>query len=378
MHALYQRLKELDWDTFQRLCFQLLHARHPGLQIKHVEGCGGDRGLDVFAGQLKNHPTIWQCKHFVNGLGPKQRPQVRTSLKTAVTYFNPENWILVLPIDLSQKGHEWFQKIQSAYSGKIRLGLFQASDIVSELIHRRNIREAFFPGAVIDYLTTKAALQRFGANQSEVDQSPADNDLDNLIARLEHADARFSYQITYGPNVGASIANARLDHPLHVASFADENKRIDLFARDLQALQLDPPAVKLTVAPAGDIKIKEFVRTGKSQKLSPDEILNVRSTFDFLLNDSKENLWSVALTPGHTLTKRRVPLRVTFKRNSDVVEYEYVQFRVIRVGDEEAEIESVSSLPFTVSFCLPRGSDTPASETGNVAIQCEFVNADVL
>jgi hypothetical protein len=115
MHALYQRLRELDWDTFQRLGQQLLAARHPTFEIKHVHGAGGDKGLDSFNGTLAGGPNIWQCKHFPNGLKAKQRPQVVKSLDDAVTNFHPQNWILVISIDLDTPGHEWFQGLQKDY-----------------------------------------------------------------------------------------------------------------------------------------------------------------------------------------------------------------------------------------------------------------------
>ena len=145
MHALFQRLRELDWDTFQRLAQQLLVARHPTLGIKHVEGAGGDKGLDLFNGTLAGGPNIWQCKHFPNGLKAKQRPQVVKSLDEALSNFHPQNWILVISIDLDTPAHEWFQGVQKNYASKTRVGLFQASDIVRELIYRRNIRDRFFP-----------------------------------------------------------------------------------------------------------------------------------------------------------------------------------------------------------------------------------------
>lgn len=40
MH-IYQRLKELDPKTFEQFCVQLLKERHPGLDIKHVDGSAG-------------------------------------------------------------------------------------------------------------------------------------------------------------------------------------------------------------------------------------------------------------------------------------------------------------------------------------------------
>ena len=84
MDSLYQRLKEMDSDTFQRFCFQLLKERHPEQDIRHVEGASGDRGLDVFAGELYGKPAIWQCKAFPNGVGKSQKQQVRDSLRTVL------------------------------------------------------------------------------------------------------------------------------------------------------------------------------------------------------------------------------------------------------------------------------------------------------
>jgi hypothetical protein len=128
MHPLYQRLRELDWDTFEKLAFQLLSAKHPGVNIRHVDGAGGDRGLDLFEGHLNSRPTVWQCKHFPNGLGPRQRPQVTESLRTAVRHFRPSQWILVVSIDLDRKTHQWFQKLQRSYAQKTAIGLFQGQN----------------------------------------------------------------------------------------------------------------------------------------------------------------------------------------------------------------------------------------------------------
>src|ERR1035441_1429706 len=52
MRSLYQRLKELDPVTFERLCYHLLKEQYPTTDIRHVEGGGGDEGLDLFTGDL--------------------------------------------------------------------------------------------------------------------------------------------------------------------------------------------------------------------------------------------------------------------------------------------------------------------------------------
>lgn len=373
MHALYQRLRELDWDTFQRLAYQLLSARHPGLEVRHVEGAGGDEGLDVFEGVLNEEPTVWQCKHFPNGLGPRQRPQVTESLRTVLDHFRPAQWVLVVGIDLDTKGHRWFQKLQCSYASKTAVGLFQASDIVRELIHRRNIRDAFFPGAVFDTITVARAISDIGVLPADRLQQLSNAPMDELIARLEEADARFHYQIVYGPNVGQSIAETPPEHPLLVASVLDGDKRVDVFARDIEAIKLDPPRVKFSVRGAGVEKFQEFIKTGKRQELNADEISTPTSTFDFLLPEKQISGWKVTLMPSESLAKRVVPLRVTFSNGVERVSYECIRFRVASAGSEQIEIESVSPLPFALAFELPTSPD----REGLFRIQAQFQGADV-
>jgi hypothetical protein len=162
------------------------------LEIRHVEGAGGDAGLDLFVGKLNDRPAIWQCKHFPNGLGVKQRPQVKKSLRTALENFKPIQWVLVVSVDLDTKGHQWFQKLKQSYASKTGVGLFQASDIVRELTYRRNLREVFFPGAVFDSLTVNRFLRGQNAPTSAEPDRLTDEGLDSQIARLEQQDARFN------------------------------------------------------------------------------------------------------------------------------------------------------------------------------------------
>jgi hypothetical protein len=59
VHPIYQRLKELDPNTFEKLCFHLVKARFPGEEIRHVDGSAGDAGLDLCWGeQLKWNSVV--------------------------------------------------------------------------------------------------------------------------------------------------------------------------------------------------------------------------------------------------------------------------------------------------------------------------------
>jgi hypothetical protein len=129
MDSLYQRLKEMDQDTFQRFCAQLLKERHPGQEIRHIEGASGDEGLDMFAGKLSSEPVIWQCKAFRNGVGDSQKEQIRKSLRTALKHFSPSWWILCLSVDMDAKSSRWFERLKKSYESKVKIGEMFASDI---------------------------------------------------------------------------------------------------------------------------------------------------------------------------------------------------------------------------------------------------------
>jgi hypothetical protein len=69
MRSLYQRLKELDPVTFERLCYHLLKEQYPTTDIRHVEGGGGDEGLDLFTGDLDVGRSCGSAKHSPTGSG---------------------------------------------------------------------------------------------------------------------------------------------------------------------------------------------------------------------------------------------------------------------------------------------------------------------
>ena len=110
MNALFQRLKELAPATFEELCFQIWSERLPTAGLRHVEGTGGDKGTDLFAGTLAGRPAIWQCKFFKDGIKDAQKKQVKKSLRSALKNFRPALWTLCVPVKLTINAHHWFQE----------------------------------------------------------------------------------------------------------------------------------------------------------------------------------------------------------------------------------------------------------------------------
>src|SRR5438552_590615 len=120
MNSLYQQLREMDPDQFQRLCAQVLKHKYPGKEIKHVEGAGGDEGIDIFIGTLSGKPHIWQCKAFRNGVGKSQKEQIRKSLRSALQH-RPSCWTLCLNVDLDTKTTGWFERLKKSCANKVTI-----------------------------------------------------------------------------------------------------------------------------------------------------------------------------------------------------------------------------------------------------------------
>ena len=137
-----------------------------------------------------------------------------------------------------------------------------------------------------------------------------------------------------------------------MASVTGNNKTVNVFARDLQAVELDPPKVTFSVTPSGLRKISEHLRTGRPQQLDSEEVFQAKSTFDFLLPKGGITGWKLHLLPQQGISSRSLALRLTFAKNDEIIQYEYVQFRVARGGTEEIEIESTSPLPLVLSLIL--------------------------
>jgi hypothetical protein len=348
MNALYQRLKELDSKSFEQLCFQLLRERHPTANIRPVEGASGDRSVDVFQGDLETGPAIWQSKSFPSGIKESQKSQIRESLKEAVKNWAPRRWILCISVDMDIRAHGWFLKLTRSYTAKTTLGLMQAGDIVNELVHRKSIRDAFFPGAIIEVSELRALVTRT-ADLSDMEQAAlAQENAEQVIERLKRRDARFNYEVSIspdrppqpGPSSGATFC-------LSVGS-----TRINAFPRDKEALQLDPPKMEVTLKGPGVTKFLDFQRTGRSQTFALGEVARLATNLPFFDSYGFEHGGTLTVGRSDSLRTKIVPVRLVFGAGLDQVIYEYVPFRCERVGTDEVEIVSEGGRPFTLRLIV--------------------------
>ena len=366
MRVLYQRLKELDSDTFEKFCLHLLRKRHPGADIEHVDGSGGDDGVDLFLGQLDCGPVVWQCKSFPSGVGKSQKAKIKSSLNRAVQKVSPKRWVLCLSVDMDIKTHRWFQHLAQSNVGRVDVGLMQASHIVHELIHRRTIREIFFPDAIIDTIQLREVLAKTGELTLDELGALTTENVHTYIDRLRERDARFDYRITFqGDRTPEQIDIA--ENRGSLVSIFDGSKTIDVLPRDVTALRVDPPRGKLAFSKDGAKKFDEFRRTGRSQEFGAEDVLRFSADLPFMpQGDSGIEFLSVRSNPS-----AKLPLRVSFGLGDSAVVYDLIDFRVTRAGTEEAELNSEGDLPFSLKLVVRPGGQ------GSIDLKEECRGADV-
>jgi len=366
MDSLYQRLRELDPHTFQTLCFHILKERYPSLELKHVDGAAGDEGLDVFAGELAGRPSIWQCKSFTR-ISESQKNQIRASLKTALNHFSPEHWILCLPIDLDAKTHRWFEKWKKSHAKQVKIGLFPASEIAHELLHRRTIRNHFFPNLGLDSVELKRIVSGSGELTSEELEKLTEDNLEDFVERLKERDARFNYQIVFDGDLGPP---ARRDKfvPGLVMSIGSGTKTINVFVRDHEALRSNPVTLELNLKGTGLEKHETLLKTGIPQEFSFEEFEPITSTTPLLTpvllgHGPKSRL---TIGPSPELTQRRRIVRLRFYRSGHKkIEYPLMDLSPVRIGTDEAEFRcSGENLPFEMSVVMPPPHKIGKGRTG--------------
>lgn len=371
MDALHQRLKELDPDTFHKLCFQLLKERYPGSNLRQVEGSSGDDGLDIFAGELSGEPVIWQCKSFSNGVGESQKGQIRESLNTALRNFTPKKWILCLSVNLDAKASRWWEGFKKSHSDEVTIGEMFASDIVHDLLHWRTIRNYFFPNVGLDPVDLKRLLTRTGELSDEQLEGITDATLEDYIERFKERDARFNYELVFSGDLGPELAQTK-PRPGLMMSMQDGAKTLNVLARDVEALQQNPPTMNLAFSGSGVEKLRALMKTGMSQTFHDTEFEHLGSNTPIFALPAVTGK-TLIVGPTKAFLDRRVKTRITFVKGEEVVEYSFIEFAPVRSGTEEIEMKTVSeTLPFEMWLTL-----LPKQKSGRLEYDPKFIGSEI-
>lgn len=365
MRALHDSLRSLDHRQFELLTLDLLKARYPGLDIKHIKGDAGDQGVDIFLGQLDAKPTIWQCKTFANGIKEPQKNQIRSSLNQAVAHHAPQRWILCLNTDLDVKSTSWFQKLTRSKAHLTTIELLDASALVHQLLYQHTIREAYFPATILNTSLIRAELAGTGAFTTDDLARLTEQNAQDYLARLQAYDARFTYQVTFGRD-----KTALQQQPDAILTLTRGSTTLSVFPRDHEALRFSPPTFKLTLTKAGFDKLDESERTGSPYTLqAPTDIISLSTDFDFLRPTNQ--VQGLELSLGPRTAPHRLPLRVTFGTRNPVT-YQYIEFKCVRAGTEETLFESATPLPFGLSILLTKNGKS------NITFRSQTKGHDVL
>ncbi len=174
--SLEDQLKLLNPRLFEELCAQLVKQDFP--EAWHVEGAGGDEGIDVFAGEIDKAARmqrgsafrVWQVKFFRDGVKHKQREKAERSLKRVVQMHQPQFWTLCVPVNLDEKGHEWFQSLRTQYPD-ITLDYWQADEVVRRVRQDESLIGSYFlrPQPTISKDALKPILGRLDDFESVLD-----------------------------------------------------------------------------------------------------------------------------------------------------------------------------------------------------------------
>jgi hypothetical protein len=355
MNAIYQRLKEMDADTFQRFCFHVLKERHPELELKHVDGKSGDEGLDIFTGELYGKPSIWQCKSFPDGVRKSQKAQIKESLRIALEHFSPAFWILCLSIDMDVKARRWFENLKKSYEAKVRISDLSASEIVNEVIHRRSLRNQFFPNAAIDPVELKRLVTKTGEMSTEELERITDANVEDVIERLKERDARFNYQIVFDGDLGPPTSNNYPLQPGLVMSVRTEGKTVNVFARDPASLRANPPKFHTTFKGEGVKKYQAFLKTGVPQDFEAGELASFETDMVLMNAVAKDSSpYKLRIAPSPVFTNKKVSVRVEFVgNNGQSIRYDAMHLSPVRGGVEELEFcLSGKNVPFSINIVL--------------------------
>lgn len=187
-------------EQFEKLCAQLISSRYPTARSVRAEG--GDGGVDVFVGDQADPAgiTVFQVKYFPNGLKDSQKRQVRESFRHCRdnAQFGTREWILCIPLDLSQNEVAWFSqwsaKEAEALLPPARMDWWGETKLGHLLLQPTNtgIKEAFFPEEHLRRLSEIQETLTYLVD--DLRTRPAQQDLAELVLQQRTGNAWLRYK----------------------------------------------------------------------------------------------------------------------------------------------------------------------------------------
>ncbi len=266
--------------------------------------------------------------------------------------------------DLDEKASRWFEKLKKSNEGKVNIGKMFASDIVNELLHRRTLKDHFFPNASLDVMELKRLAARTGEMSTQELDGLTDINLEDTIEHWKDRDARFNYQIVFDKDLGPpNHWSASIQPGLVMSIYKPGGKTVNVFERDVESLRADPPTVTTTFTGSGIEKFEKLIKTGVPQEFDTHELGPITSKWPLMSDVTNAgNTYKLSVGPSPLLLNRKRSVRVDFVSKNDVeqVRYEVLDLKPVRLGTEEFEISiSGKNVPFKLFLAMsipPKGN----------------------
>ena len=245
------RWEDFDSDGYEDMVSVLLSRLYPDSQ--RIDGKGGDGGRDVQIVGPGERQIVqaFELKSFTGRMTPSRRQQVKRSLKRAAN-LKPLSWILVVPIDPTQKELKWFSYLKQEYNFEL---IWRGKTWLDE-------KMSIFPD-IHRYFVENAAdeafqlLTQLREEESVVTAAPtALKRLQKLRQRLNEIDPYFRYELS-------TEASAWDSRPAGIImSVTVKNMRVNIYEKYVDALKDRPitASVNLKFGP-GDEVLRESIQS---------------------------------------------------------------------------------------------------------------------
>lgn len=309
----------LDAHRWEDLCFQVLHARNPG--VKTIDGAGGDEGIDAYVGDFDNPTIVYQFKFFRNGFGRTQKRQIEDSLSSALALRNGFKWVLVCNIDPTANTQRWFDAFRAKHDD-VEIAFVFESELKNWLLNVPKVRKEYFP------------------NQQDLAEA--------MLAQPGHDPLK---QIA----VNARAYNSIVADERFKATISSDGECETVVYTLRPGVREDIPLFKVRPLNArGYEALGAFRREGKSFRLTPEDI-EVTSQLDFL-----ESLADcVSVSAFSTPKENPSPLRFYSSDKQDESTALFIELKTVREGEEVfvRSNEAQGSSPILVELECPNELD---------------------
>lgn len=196
-----------------------------------------------------------------------------------------------------------------------------------------------------------------------------------FLEQLREKHPALDFRVSVGPTPAPEALHSEL--PLSkgiVASAAQSGMRIDILAKDEKEYLKNPVTFSIRFKDTGVSKVAALLRTGKAQEFTSEEFSNVKTNLQIFAPFDAHVVGQKLLMGPSTHNAKTIPVRVTFRGDSETVQFSYMEMRMERGGTDEVSIVvRGQSIPFLLRMIVSQGR----LDNVNVEIEPQIKGAEV-